>query len=549
MPNGLAGSVAAGTRCIVILSGKHNLMIAIAFSLWLPIAGIVAAAATATTTPVAVVSPEAAHAPEDLTAYGITVTLKTETRQLVGTETIDWQNTTGHAQKTLYLRLYPNADYYGEAETNVHDVRLDGIPVATPGGDDPTVLSIPLGHAVAPGDRVSIALSFVTIVPLGSSGSFGIFQLDPKSSVWTLADWYPILAGWEASTGAWYLDRPTTFGDPTFSETATYEIGLTAPGTLKMAGTGDVTDSVATSDGNVLHTIATGPVREFAMTLMPDAGSGHGVVQATREIKGVRTDANREFTVRLTLPVAAAIPGLEDAILDAVTAALPIYAEWLGTLPTDEIDLAAASLDGATGVSWSGLILLDVSSLLIDGVLSDQERMGLTFVVTHELGHQWIGGVIGSNSNDHGFMSEGLTNALALDVLRELDGPDAASAYLQGFVAGGYAALVRDGRDAIADAPITNDMNGVIRGLVVYGKGGLGFEAIRQELGEDAFRAAMTAYAARFRFGIATPEDLLASFTSHEGDHVNIMVLWTFWFELADAKMADVEAVFVGAGK
>lgn len=525
-------------------------MIAIAFSLWLPVAGIVAATAAATaattTTPVVVTSPEA---PGDLTAYGITVMLKTETRQLVGTETVDWHNTTGQAQKTLYLRLYPNAGYYGEAEINVRDVRIDGIPVATPGGDDPTVLSIPLERAVAPGDRVSIALSFVTVVPLGSSGSFGVFQLDPKSSVWTLADWYPILAGWEASTGAWYLDRPTTFGDPTLSETATYEIGLTAPGTLKIAGTGDVTDSVATSDGNVLHTIATGPVREFAMTLMPDAGSGHGVVQATREIKGVTTDANREFTVRLTLPVAAAIPGLEDAILDAVTAALPVYAEWLGTLPADEIDLATTSLDGATGVSWSGLILLDVSSILLDGVLSDQERMGLTFVVTHELGHQWIGGVIGSNSNDHGFMSEGLTNAMALNVLRELDGPDAASAYLQGFVAGGYAALVRDGRDAIADTPITNDMNGVIRGLVVYGKGGLGFEAIRQELGKDGFRAAMTAYAARFRFEIATPEDLLASFTSHEGDHVNITVLWTFWFERASAKMADVEAVFAGSGK
>ena len=541
----------------MILIGTRFPVIVLALSFWLSTAGIVMpvaiAAAAAAATPVAVAS---SNAPGDLTTYEINVTLKTETRQLVGTETIDWQNTTGQPQESLYLRLYPNADYYGEAETSVRDVGVDGnlvatpvaTSVATPGGDDPTVLPIPLGRVVAPGDRVSIALSFVTVVPLGSSGSFGIFQLDPKSSVWTLADWYPILAGWESSAGAWYLDRPTTFGDPTFSETATYEIGLTAPGTLKMVGTGDVTNSLPAIDGNVLHTITTGPVREFAMTLLPDAGPGREVVQTTRDLAGVTADTKREFTVRLTLPVAAAIPGLEEAILDAVTAALPIYAKWLGTLPSDEIDLATASLDGATGVSWSGLVLLDVSSIILDGVLSDQERMGLTFVVTHEIGHQWIGGVIGSNSNDHGFMSEGLTNALALDVLRELEGPEAASAYLQGFVAGGYAALVRDGRDAIADAPITNDMNGVIRGLAVYGKAGLGFEAIRQELGEVAFRAAMTAYAAQFRFGIATPEDLLASFTSHERRDENIMVLWTFWFERADTKLADVEAVFAGAG-
>ncbi|MGI8483607.1 MAG: hypothetical protein ACR2OU_05035, partial [Thermomicrobiales bacterium] len=82
----------------------------------------------------------------------------------------------------------------------------------------------------------------------------------------------------------------------------------------------------------------------------------------------------------------------------------------------------------------------------------------------------------------------------------------------------------------------------------VYGKAGLGFEAIRQDLGEDAFRAAMTAYATQFRFGIATPEDLLALFTAHEQQGESISVLWTFWFQRADTKMADVEAVFAGAG-
>ncbi|MGI8483398.1 MAG: hypothetical protein ACR2OU_03955, partial [Thermomicrobiales bacterium] len=307
--------------------GPRFLVILIALTLWLPPVEIVATAHVTDATPVSIASPIAT--PDnlgDLTAYGITVTLKTETRQLVGTETIDWHNTTGRPQESLYLRLYPNTAYYGEAEITVHNVRVDGVAVTTSAANDPTVLQILLGRIVAPGDRVTIALDFVTVVPLGSSGSFWIFQLDPNSGVWTLADWYPILAGWEPSTGDWYLDRPTTFGDPTFSETATYDIGLTAPGALKMVGTGDVTDSAPTIGGNVLHTITTGPAREFAMTLMPDAGSEHEVVQSTRAVKGVATDANRNLTVRLTLPGSAAIPGLEEAILDAVTAALPIYA-------------------------------------------------------------------------------------------------------------------------------------------------------------------------------------------------------------------------------
>ena len=532
----------------MFLSCKHVLAVSIIFGLMLPATMFTASASTNLATPVTSASPDPTDAAESRTAYDLNVMLETETRRLVGTETIDWHNTTGRAQDSIYLRLYPNAGYYGDGETSVSHVLVDGVAVETPPGDDPTVLTIPLGRSVQPAARALLSLQFVTIVPLGSSGSFGIFQLQPETGTWMLADWYPILAGWEESKDTWYLDRPTTFGDPTFSETASYRIALTAPDTLEVTATGDdVKTSVAAND-LVTHTLTTGPVRDFAMTLLPTTGSGKEVVQTELMLRGVSDDPDAEFTIRVTLPRADAIPGLGDAILDAVAAALPAYAGWLGTLPADEIDVTSASLAGATGVSWSGLIWLDVTSIARDGVLSDQERMGLRFVVTHEIGHQWIGGVIGSNSNDHGFMTEGLTNALALDILRGLEGGDAANGYLQGYVAGGYAALVRDGRDAIADAPITSDMNGVIRGLVVYGKGGLGFEAIRQELGDDAFRTAMTVYATRFRFGIATPEDLLHVFTAEQPNDGRAQALWAFWFERADTTLADVETVFAGAG-
>jgi hypothetical protein len=536
----------------MFLSHKHIILtVSIIFSLLVP-ATMPAASASASVATPAIFDPPATStatsALEHRTAYDLNVTLETETRRLVGTETIDWHNTTGRTQDSIYLRLYPNAEYYGDGDTSITQVLVDGVAAATPSGDDPTVLEIPLARSVGMGESATVSLAFTTVVPLGSSGSFGIFQLQLKTGTWMLADWYPIVAGWEESRGNWYLDRPSTFGDPTFSETASYRIALTAPGALDVSVTGDDTETSAAGNGLVTHTMTTGPVRDFAMTLLPTEGSTNEIVQSERALKGVSDGAAKEFVIRLTLPRVDSILGLNDAILDAVAVALPAYASWLGTLPADEIDITSASLDGATGVSWSGLIWLDVTSIVRDGVLSDQERMGLKFVVTHEIGHQWIGGLIGSNSNDHGFMTEGLTNALALEVLRGLEGADAASGYLQGYVAGGYAALVRDGRDAIADAPITSDMNGVIRGLVVYGKGGLGFEAIRQGLGDHPFRAAMRLYATRFRFEIATPEDLLHVFTVEELADGSAQALWTFWFERAETTLADVEAVFANAG-
>ncbi|HEU0166018.1 MAG TPA: M1 family aminopeptidase [Thermomicrobiales bacterium] len=494
-------------------------------------------------------SPEAQTVPPPsaITAYSIDVTLNTETNQIGGTESIDWRNTTGRAQTALYLRLYPNADYYGEASTAVERMTVDGGSVTPAPGDDPTLMKIPLGKTVAADGSATISLRFTTNVPLGSNGSFGIFQLDPANGVWSLADWYPILAGWEPERKSWYTDAPTSFGDPTFSDVATYAVKLTAPASYAIASTGDVHGPTGSGDAPITRTISTVPVRDFAMTLLPKTESPQGqLVQKERTVSGV--DGAKPFTVRVSLLKSEAIPGLEDAILAAATSALPAYAGLLSELPEDDLDITSASLAGANGVSWSGLVWLDLSTIIIDRTLSDQEKIGLTFVVTHEVGHQWIGGLIGNNSNDHGFMTEGLTNALALDVLRETQGGEAAVDYLQAYVAGGYIALLRDGRDVIADAPITDDTNGVLRSLAIYGKAALGFEVIRQDLGDEAFREAMRAYASAFAYGNATPEDLLGEYTSAASPGEDVASLWNVWFERQTTKLADVDPIIAGAG-
>ena len=480
-------------------------------------------------------------------AYDLDVTLDAETRVISGSEEIAWTNTTGETQTELPLRLYPNGDYYDEAALELTNVTIDEVPVTPEIGGDATLARLDLGREVAPEETVTIALTFATTVPVSSQGSFGIFQLDTERGVWSLSDWYPIVAGWEASEDRWYDDTPTMFGDPTFSEAATYDVTLTAPSALTIVGTG--VDAIATSTTGelVTHEITTGPVRDFALSVLPTADSPLGeLVTDARTIDDVADDGSLD--VHLSLLASQDIPGLRDAILDAVAQALPLYAEMMGTLPMADLDIATQSLNGANGVSWSGLVWLDVDTIVSDGVLSDQEKLGLTFVVTHELGHQWIGGMIGSNSNDHGFMTEGLTNALALDVLRQAEGSDAAIQYMNAYVAGGYAALVRDGRDVIADEPLTNETNGVLRSLAIYGKGALGFEAIRQDLGERAFHEAMAAYAADFRFGIATPEDLLAKFMAVAGPLDDPAYLWDFWFHQDTATLQDVEHIMASSG-
>jgi hypothetical protein len=387
---------------------------------------------------------------------------------------------------------------------------------------------------VAAGNHVAIELTFETVIPTTSDAALGMLGGGDETG-WWLADWYPILAGWEEGTG-WYLAAPTRFGDPTFAESATYDLALTMPEGLEVLGSGT---TVARSDdpthGESTTLIATGPGRDLTLSVFPMMHVNLGET-VTQEIAG--------FDVRVTIPEPLAIPGLAGAIIEIASETLPVYEEWLGEYPHAELDITTAPLAGAIAVAWNGIIWLDLEQVAADGQLSVDELAALRFTLGHELSHQWIAGIVGSNNNDHGFMSEGLANILSVLAIRERFGISIAGNYLHDWVASGYVAMVAGGEDGIADAPIANETDIVARSRLIYGKGALGFEAIRQAIGDEAFFAGLADYALEYRFAISEPVDLEAAFEDASG--VDISSLWTFWFRDDTATTADIDEVLDG---
>lgn len=516
--------------------------------------GRFATAVRADSTPLPIASPTTLL--EAAANYQFDVRLNTETRVIDGTATIAWRNATGRPQNTLYLRCYPNAPYYNDGEMTVSTVRVDDRPAQTSSpADDPTVLAIPLGRTVPPNDHITIDLAFRTTVPLEASGSFGIFGIDQERGAWSLADWYPILAGWEPEREAWYLDAPTPFGDPTFPETATYDLTLETASGLTLAHTGTLVTQQSRG-ATTTWRVTTNPVREFAMMLLPNTSDADGILErhptqppaASPMVATAMPAEHSDPSVSFLCYADEAIPDLIDVVVDTATALLPHYAALLGQLDETGITIASAHLAGANGVSWPGLICLDLTVLVRDGALGEEERPGLRFTVAHEIGHQWVGGILGLNSNDHGFMLEGFTNALAVGAIREAWGAEAAIEAMGRFVAGPYSGLVRDGRDERADQPLTSETNTVLRSLAVYGKAGLGFEAIRQAMGNDAWRSALSAFAMAFRNHIFTPDDLRTALTDAASDPAAIATLWTFWFEQTETTLPDIDPIVQGAG-
>ena len=66
--------------------------------------------------------------------------------------------------------------------------------------------------------------------------------------------------------------------------------------------------------------------------------------------------------------------------------------------------------------------------------------------------------------------------------------------------------------DAVVDAPVAEGEDPAIRSDAAYGKGSLGFLAIREEIGADAFETALHDLATRYAWGEMTPDELRAAF-------------------------------------
>ena len=322
-------------------------------------------------------------------------------------------------------------------------------------------------HVLPPGETVVIDLQFEVMVPENSIGSFGIFSDDVERGTWILSDWYPIVAGWDPDEG-WRLDPPTTWGDPTFSETAVYDVTFELPENLAIVGTG-VSTSSAGETGRSIERFVTGPVRDFA-----------AVLDDNFEVETVQSD---DLTINFYSSRDSVVDGVAADALEVVEQVMRTYGGVASDYPYTEIDLVSTELAGALGVSWSGIIFLDAATLEQSTGFSETIR----FLIAHELLHQWWGGVIGANSNDHGFMNESLANYLAVLMIEEIDGPVAAAPLLERFVVAPYLQMLNTTGDGIVNTPVDAATDPLDYGRLVYGKGALGLMAIREVIGPDAF--------------------------------------------------------------
>ena len=422
----------------------------------------------------------------DLPRYDVTLTVHPERLLVSGRETVRYPNATGAPLEEIVFRLYPNLPHYG-GRMAVTTVQIDGQLVTAITDAEDTALRVPLPTPLPPGQSIEIVLDFtVEVDPVNGDTVFGAGQ-----DILSLPDCYPLLAvrddsddGDEGDGAGWRTDIAPPHADAVFSDVALYTVDVTAPAGVVVAGCGTAVETATNEDGTRTWHLIGGPRREFAVVLSADfvtASTTVGETTVTSYYLPRHSAAGR-------------------AALRYAAAALRIYSELFGPYPYSDFRIVAAPL-GYRGMEYPGLTLLGLD-------LYDELVEELEFRVVHEVGHQWWYAQVGSDPIREPWLDEGLTEYSTYEYYRLIYGQARADELVRTRWRAAYIYAREQGWDAVVGQPAS--AFGGNYEAIVYAKAALFFHALRQQVGEDVYRAILRRYLREYRYRTATAADFLA---------------------------------------
>ena len=413
----------------------------------------------------------------DLPRYDITLTVHPERLLVSGQETVRYSNVTGAPLEEIVFRLYPNLPHYG-GQMAVTTVRVDDELVTAITDAEDTALRVPLSTPLRPDQSVEIELEFtVEAQPVSGDTVFGAGQ-----DILSLPDCYPLLAVHDEV--GWRTDVAPAHADAVFSDLALYIVDVTAPARVVVTGCGTTAEPTINEDGTRTWHLAGGPRREFALVLSADfvtASTTVGETTVTSYYLSRHSDAGR-------------------AALRYGAAALRIYSELFGPYPYSDFKIVAAPL-GYRGMEYPGLTLLGLD-------LYDEWVEELEFRVVHEVGHQWWYAQVGSDPIREPWLDEGLTEYSAYEYYRLIYGQARADELVRTRWRAAYVYARQQGWDVVVGQS-ASAFGGNYEAMV-YAKSALFFHALRQQVGEDVYRAILRSYLHEYRYRTATGADFLA---------------------------------------
>ena len=152
-------------------------------------------------------------------------------------------------------------------------------------------------------------------------------------------------------------------------------------------------------------------------------------------------------------------------------------------------------------------------------------------MITHEVGHNWLMGILATNEREHGWMDEGINTYYQFryeaekyrfnSVFGDQIPKEVKQKPAPEFQALVYNALSRIPMEGAIDRPSEDFTSEDQYGIVVYVKTAIWMYDLEQELGREKFDSIMKDYYNQWKFKHPYPEDLKEIFQKDAGKDMN----------------------------
>ena len=402
--------------------------------------------------------------------YDIRFNIADNLFHITGSETVIYTNAEDIELKEVKLRLFPNI--LG-GKMHVSEVFVDDEAIIPNYTLDDSLLTVPFKKPLLPKENTTLRMDFNIIVPQSIDLNYGVLAY--YENVLALAHAYPMISVYDDE--GWNAEIPPQSGDVTYADMSFFLVTVEAPKNLTLVGSGREINRQETGNRQTVRYEA-GPVRDFYLAASPE----YKVV--SKEVNGI--------TLRFYAPDNFQ-RGAESA-LEAAAKSLEVFGKRYTSFPYSELDFVTTPTY-ALGIEYPGMIA-------ITEWIVEPDNSYLEATVAHEIAHQWFYNLVGNDQLDDPWLDESLSQFATLEYFSDKYGQTGA----QGFrldLEGRWNSI---GQEEIPVGLPVRDYTDSEYSGIVYGRGGLFFEALRDEMGSEKFDAFMKEYVKTNAWDIATPQ-------------------------------------------
>lgn len=422
------------------------------------------------------------------------------------------------------------------------------------------IAKVYLQKPLAPGEKIVISTPFKVQLPasfsrLGHVGKqYQITQWYPKPAVYDQDGWHPMP----------YLDQGEFY-----SEFGSFEVSIRIPESYVVGATGNLNtvkelsflDSLAKTDKQHLLSEQSSDSTDSESTNEAPTNPTYKTIRYTQDnvhdfawfadqtyevLKGEIELPNSGRRVKLYALFNKKNYEVWQDIIQYMQDATFYYSKWIGDYPYDVVTVVDGALSAGAGMEYPTIT-----------VLGGNSPFTLDQVTTHEIGHNWFYGILGSNERKYPWMDEGI-NSFYENRYIETKYPDQKLISLTGlkednklgnwlatttqFDKLGYSKVselaylfnARRNLDQSLDLK-AGEYTSMNYGTMVYMKSAMAFSHLMQYLGQKEFDRIMNLYYDQWRFKHPKPEDFRAIFEKESEKDLN----WFFDDLLKSTKKID----------